>query len=72
MSTNWNSADVKCPYYKTETKNSISCESMIKYSDMITLKFETIEKKKEHMENHCNTNYNSCSICTLANKKYGQ
>ena len=61
--------EVKCPFYKGMTMQGISCEGL---TDDSTLKllFTSPEKRKSHCKRFCRTNYKTCEIYKLLEKKY--
>lgn len=58
--------EVKCPFYKEESKNAIICEGL--FSQSLTNNFLTAAEKKKHREKHCCFKYTECEIFK-ANKK---
>ena len=62
-------ADIKCPFFTSETEKSIRCEGAVNGS-LNTLKFDNDEDKMAYIEKYC-TNYpNNCHICKAADAKY--
>ena len=64
----YGSQDVKCPFYKDETKNTIRCEGI--FSEAISNNFEHSNKKHIHRKTYCCTNYSNCPLYKSVYAKY--
>ena len=69
MATSYESAKVKCPFYKWNDGTRICCEG-IEESDRIIIGFDKKNFKEKRMERFCNNNYEKCEVNKLINKKY--
>lgn len=69
MSTSYESQKVKCPFYKKDDKNTISCEGT-EMAQTLTLRFGSGTQKSCKMEKYCNQKYESCEIYKAIMKKY--
>ena len=69
MSTTYKDVDVKCPYYKGQTANGISCEGLTDDS-IIKLWFNSHKLKCCHMDAYCQKRYNYCEIARMLEAKY--
>lgn len=64
-----NDGDIKCPFYITRTKLSITCEGIT--DDCITkLLFKNSAKMEAQREIFCNERYTYCEIYNMLMKKY--
>ena len=52
LATNYGAEKTKCPFYKDETKNTISCEGIFGCGCVHT--FSTAPEKRTHKEKYCN------------------
>ena len=68
MPVSYGSEDVKCPFYRTETKNAIKCEGA--FSASCTFCFFDSFKKKDHKTKYCNNDYRNCPHYIAVAKKY--
>lgn len=69
MPVNYGTADVKCPFYTSETRITLKCEGM--FSCNCDFEFKTVEQKCQHKEKYCNTyNFNSCPHYRSLMEKY--
>lgn len=67
--SDYGSQDVKCPFYKGESKNIIKCEGAI--NDICTQPFRSKKKKEIHKSEYCNTfNCKECPYYKMLNQKY--
>lgn len=64
----YGSVDVVCPFYKDETKNKIRCEGIV--SVACTNNFTDAIKKTQHYKRYCCSEYESCPLAIVLNKKY--
>lgn len=61
--------DVICPFYKEETKNTITCEGVI--GENCRQAFSDSMQKKAHKKEYCNAfNYSNCLHCKQLEIKY--
>lgn len=66
----WNEAYALCPFYDTDEKNVIVCESVFIEGKKTRHIFSAKEKQK-HLEQFCNKKYKNCIYYkTLENWKY--
>ena len=68
MSVEYDSANTKCPFYKTETKNTIKCEGAL--SPTCNQNFPTSLQKKKHKARFCNKDYSGCIHFQQVDRKY--
>lgn len=70
----WTDADVRCPFYVSDTREgrSITCEGCMDDSS-VTTKFRTLERKDRHMGRYCVCRFETCPIyrCTYDSKYAG-
>lgn len=64
----YGSQDVKCPFYKDETRNTIRCEGI--FSNAISNNFERALKKNSHKSTYCCKDYQSCPLYKSVYAKY--
>ncbi len=70
MSTDWGTADVKCPFYKKEDPIRIVCEGISAKSVCHNI-FHTGKGKLNHKKRYCNTdNYKECILFQALLRKY--
>lgn len=69
MGTTYRSADVKCPFYKTDIGKNIVCEGFKAGCDT-EHKFRRKDTKDKHMKSFCENEYCKCSMYKLLLKKY--
>lgn len=69
MATTYKDSDVKCPFFREQTKRSISCEGIIDES-ILKLWFEDKKTKDRHSEIFCCNRYCNCEIYSMLEKKY--
>lgn len=60
MSTQWGSAEVKCPFYNSHNSNSISCESLLCGKGRLTHSFFVKTDQQRHMRRCCCSQYRKC------------
>lgn len=70
MASTWDDRYVKCPFYKSHSNMSISCESIFASSSTLTMQFSKKQLRVEHMQKFCNCAYKECDINRLCEKKY--
>lgn len=68
MPSCYGSEDVKCPFYKQETRSAIKCEG--DFAESCTYGFKNPDKKKKHKERYCNTDYKKCPHYSEVEAKY--
>ena len=64
----YGAVDVKCPFYKDETRNSIRCEGIV--SVACNNNFENSRQKKEHKKRYCCADFDSCLLNKAVMLKY--
>lgn len=64
----YEAVDVKCPFYKDETKNSIKCEGIVSVACINN--FDNAREKKKHKAKYCCDQYNSCPLNKSIMLKY--
>lgn len=62
-------ADIKCPFFTTETELSISCEGA-EAAVRNTMKFESKEAKLDYIKRYCLFYPNNCHIRNAVEEKY--
>lgn len=74
MSTNYIDGFVKCPYYKTTDKYSVSCKDEFSKNTAYILSkvFKNQDSKKSHLKRYCCEEYKQCEIFRLLEKKTEQ
>ena len=67
------SKQVKCPYYKWNKDDRISCEGVDR-TNGIMLIFHSPTDLKEYCKKYCNDifNYKKCLLCRMQNQRYGE
>lgn len=70
---NWGGA-VICPYYISQGKKSVTCESVEEKEIKSTvMRFEREEKKKDWMEKYCvKWTYKECPYAKMKEERYGK
>ena len=61
MSDNWNSAFVKCPFYRCDNSKSIGCMGFTDDS-RISIIFEGKARKEQQSHIFCRDRYDSCEV----------
>ena len=70
MSTSWRSADVKCPFYKSDDgKQNIFCEGLIPNSSVV-VRYRRKEDYLRQIDSVCCRNYESCRVNRMLMGKY--
>lgn len=69
MATTYKDADIQCPFYKGQGKQSISCEGIVDDS-LIKQWFKFPKSKSLHMKVFCQEKYKNCEIYEMLEKKY--
>lgn len=64
----YGSQDVKCPFYKTESGNSIKCEGLI--SSTCNNNFGNNALKRKHWKSYCCEDYDKCIVNESLMRKY--
>lgn len=60
-----------CPFFITESKQSITCEGII--GEQTVSRFNTKEEKEAHQQVYCTKQYYvNCDLCKACYTKYGQ
>ena len=71
MATNWSDVYVKCPFFKSEKANDLSCENIISGGVSCRHRFATKREKTQHMERCCFSRYKKCVYYrVLLSEKY--
>lgn len=70
MATSWNSADVMCPFYKSDDGVRIVCENLLQKSKNVTHRFESSSEKQRHMKRCCCGHYKRCLYYRVLLEKY--
>ena len=60
--------NVKCPFYKSETRNTVKCEGII--SETCSNNFSTSKIRRKHYKEKCCNNYKQCKIYRVLELKY--
>nr|DAL18323.1 MAG TPA_asm: hypothetical protein [Caudoviricetes sp.] len=69
MPTNWDAVNAKCPFYLTETINTITCEGIIGQTDVHGFHLRAV--KAEHKSKFCNRCFKRCKYyIALIDEKY--
>lgn len=71
MPTMFDDVNAFCPYFQSSGKRKISCEG-ITDGCIITLNFETQEKRNTHRRIFCDAKYKNCEICRMLEEKYAE
>ncbi len=58
----WEAVHVKCPFYLTSDKLSITCEGAEEGMRHV-LRFDRMDRKRCYMGRRCNTHYTDCGTC---------
>lgn len=69
MPESYISKNVRCPFYRKEKQNKISCEGVTKESSL-NLIFPSIEKRKHYEERFCCADYKRCYIAHMLIDKW--
>lgn len=69
MPTQYEDADVKCPFFRRQTTVSITCEGLTEDS-VIRLCFTSGKAKDLQARIFCEKRYKNCEIYTMLEKKY--
>lgn len=62
-------ADIKCPFFRSETEKSIACEG-VEIDIYNTMRFKGKEEKVDYIKRFCFRYPNDCHICQAAKRKY--
>ena len=69
MPTNWDAVNAQCPFYLTETINTITCEGIIGQTDVHGFHLRAV--KAEHKNKFCNRCFKRCKYyIALIDEKY--
>jgi hypothetical protein len=69
MPTEYNDANILCPFYKRSAKQSISCEGITEDCILKTI-FSSPRNMHLHRLLFCEGKYKNCEIFTMLEKKY--
>jgi hypothetical protein len=69
MPTDFNDANIVCPFYLYSAKKSISCEGVTDGSRLKML-FDTHKDMHYYRCNYCSAKYKNCKIYSMLEKKY--
>ncbi len=67
--TSWSAAEVKCPYYRKDDKETIYCEG-ITSGCKLSLSFLSKKEKQCHMDNFCADTYRYCELYIAISLQY--
>ena len=65
----WKDADVRCPFYKGNTRKAIVCEGLLK-GENIRRMFGREDKCAKTMKRFCCASYEECQVFQLVYNKY--
>ena len=69
--TDFDSVDVKCPFYKYEVNSRIACEGIRGECELLSVSFGGRMKKKEYKKKYCESmDYGRCAVAELIEKQY--
>lgn len=64
-------AQVKCPYYLGEDRNTVACEGVIEGTRLVS-RFMSLALKRAFMSEHCLSCFGrGCELAEYLNGKYG-
>lgn len=67
----WNESYALCPFYDTDEKNSITCETIFLSGRKTKHNFVSNSAKQEHLIRFCNRDYKKCPYHrALTGEKY--
>lgn len=69
MSKRYESSEVDCPFYHSETPQKLYCEG-VAAGTSIHLAFESASRMKQYRAEHCCSNYDGCIIAAMLFGKY--
>ena len=69
MATTYKDVDIKCPFFRGQTNNGISCEGLVDHS-IVKLCFNSPKDKDAQTKIFCEKHYKNCEIYTILEKKY--
>lgn len=74
MGTDYISAYIKCPYYKSTNKYCINCcdEFDKKTAYILSKVFRNMDSKKSHLKRFCCEEYKKCEIYKIIEKRIEQ
>lgn len=70
MAEDFMSSDVKCPFYRRSSNNSISCENIVDGAAGTVSTFMNRSLRNRFMRKYCCDEYRRCTICQICEKKY--
>ena len=68
MSTSYDYAKAKCPYFVGSKRTKITCEGITEGS-VLLLEFFSGEKMNQHRDIFCNNKYQNCEVCRMLDEK---
>lgn len=71
MATNYESANIRCPFYKRNESRKIGCEGVEEGSQLVT-EYLTKERCKKKIRENCAGNYEKCEVYRMILQKYEQ
>lgn len=71
MAITYEDISVKCPFYASSGKLTITCEGVIENTEMMN-RFRTAELRMEHQKSHCFRYPNDCPIAKEIEAQYEQ
>lgn len=69
MGTSYESAQVRCPFYRYDDKRRVACEGTEPESNLY-LQFDRKEEKEKKMSEHCKDDFEACEIYKAILAKY--
>ena len=69
MATNYESANVKCPFYKRNDTKKVCCEGLEEGSQIV-VEYDSKNKFKEKIRKNCAENYKECEVYQMILQKY--
>lgn len=69
MGTSYESAQVRCPFYRYNDDRRISCEGT-EDGSFLYLYFDQKGRRKKQMTKYCEEDYENCKIYQAVMKKY--
>lgn len=71
MSNSTGNVNTKCPYYISETEQSITCEGIQEKMKNV-IRFQNKSEKKTYQEEYCAKYPNGCRLSKVLNEKNGE
>ena len=69
MGTSYESAQVRCPFYRYDDKRRVACEGDGAGKQSV-LQFDRKEEKEKKMSEHCKDDFEACEIYKAILAKY--